>query len=306
MIAGLGVLALAIAVLGFATLYGDSKTSTVQAAGISLGVDVTTGGNTASALGTIDTCRRVEVGDTFDVDLVIANVDGLRAWELYFGFDGSLLQLTGQNTAYMVSGFDASDPVPDSTGRHFLAIGGTQAASGSGVLARLTFRAMATGVSNVAVVYNPVWPRLTAASGPLGDTTGDSYFDGPVSAARIAIGQDCPSTPVVTDTPGPTVTAPPSPSPTPSAVPSLTPTPTSGPPIVGDADCSGRVDLPDVMAALKYAAHLGLSSECQSRADVDCDRFVTASDVLRILRYLTGDAIPQPTQCASIGSPILG
>jgi hypothetical protein len=60
------------------------------------------------------------------------------------------------------------------------------------------------------------------------------------------------------------------------------------------------------MAALKYAAHLGPGNECQGRADVDCDGFVTASDVLRILRYLTGDAMPEPTQCANIGSPVFG
>ena len=55
-----GVLALALAGLAFATLNGDTTTPGGQAAGISLGLDVTTDGNTASALGTIDTYPRVK------------------------------------------------------------------------------------------------------------------------------------------------------------------------------------------------------------------------------------------------------
>lgn len=323
-ICGLSLLAMVIAALAFATLYGDTTTPSVQAAGITLGVDVTTDGNTASALGTIDNCRRVEVGNDFDVDLFVSDVPGLQGFDIYVGFDESLLQMTNE-TPYMVIGPNASviDPVYH---QYFLSVGGTTPKSGSGVLARLTFQAMAAGASNVAIVHSPAWPILSGQSGPIGDTSGDGYFDGPTVAASIAIGQDCSGTPVVTDSPGPTVTALPTPSPTPSptssATPAPTPTPTQTPVvtlaptptpaptssqiILGDADCSGTIGLPDVTTALKYASHLGPGSACQGRTDTDCDGFVTASDVLRILRFLAGDALPQPTDCAQIGSTLSG
>ena len=121
-ICGLGVLALAIAGLSVATLYGDT-TPSVQAAGITLGVDVTTDGNDASHLGTIDNCKRVEVGNDFDIDVYITDVTGLQAWDAFFAFDGSLLTLTGQQEM-MIAGFAASDPVPDSgPHKHFLGYG---------------------------------------------------------------------------------------------------------------------------------------------------------------------------------------
>ncbi len=50
----------------------------------------------------------------------------------------------------------------------------------------------------------------------------------------------------------------------------------------------------------------GFGDACHGRSDTDCDGFVTANDVLRILRFLAGDALPQPTGCAQIGSPLSG
>jgi hypothetical protein len=284
-ICGLGVLALAIAGLSAATLYGDTTTPSVHAAGITLGVDVTTDGNDASHLGTIDNCKRVEVGNDFDIDVYITDVTGLQAWEAFFAFDGSLLTLTGQQEM-MIAGFPASDPVPDSgPHNHFLGYAkAPPSVDGSGVLVRLTFHANAPGVSTASISYNPLGPHLNPGSDPIA-------FDGPIFPASIAIGQDCPGTPVMTDSPQPTAT------------PSSTPTPT---PILGDADCNGLIGLPDVLAALAYASNTHPGSACQGRTDTDCDGVVTAKDVLRLLRFLAGDALPQPAGCAQIGSPLLG
>jgi hypothetical protein len=306
-ICGLSLLTLAIAALGFATLHGDTATPSVQAAGITLGVDVTTDGNAASALGTIDNCKRVEVGDDFDIDVYITDVTGLQAWDAFFAFDGALLTLTGQQQM-MVSGFTASDPVPDSgPHHHFLGYGATTKVDGSGVLVRLTFHASAPGVTTASISYNPLGPHLNPGSDPIA-------FDGPILPASIAIGQDCPITPVVTESPRatPTQSPTPSPSPTPTQTPAATegPTPTPAPTssliIVGDADCSGTVALPDVLPALRYASKLGPVSACQGRTDTDCDGFVTANDVLRILRYLANAKMPQPSGCPEIGSQLLG
>src|SRR5216683_2937868 len=93
-ICGLALLALAIAGVAFATLNGETTIPSVQAAGITLGVDVTTDGNSASGLGTIDNCKRVEAGSDFDIDVYITDVTGLQAWDAFFAFDGSLLTLT--------------------------------------------------------------------------------------------------------------------------------------------------------------------------------------------------------------------
>lgn len=279
-ICGLGALALVIAGFSVASLYGDTTTPSVQAAGITLGVDVATDGNDASHLGTIVNCKRVEVGNDFDVDVYITDVIGLQGWDAFFAFDGSLLTLTGQQQM-MISGFAASDPVPDSgPHKHFLGYGARSKVDGSGVLVRLTFHAYAPGVSTASISYNPLGPHLNPGSDPIA-------FNGPIFAASIAIGQACPSTPVVTDSPQPTAT--PSPS-----------------PLLGDADCNGLIGLPDVVAALAYASKLGSGSACQGRADADCDGFVTATDVLRILRFLAGDALPQPAGCVQIGSPLSG
>jgi hypothetical protein len=308
-ICGLGALALVIAGLSVASLYGDTTTPSVQAAGITLGVDVTTDGNTASALGTIDNCKRVEVGNDFDIDVYITDVIGLQGWEAYFAFDGSLLTLTGQQQM-MIAGFAASGPVPDSgPHNHFLGYGAQSKVDGSGVLVRLTFHAKATGVSPASISYNPLGPHLNPGSDPIA-------FNGPIFPASIAIGQVCPSTPVVTDSPQPTATPSPTPSPSPTHTPTQTPAVTQGPTptpaptssqiILGDADCNGLIGLPDVLAALTYASNLGPGSACQGRTDTDCDGLVTANDVLRILRYLAGDKMPQPSGCAEIGSQLLG
>jgi hypothetical protein len=333
MICGLGLLAL-IAVLSFATLGGHAAPATADAAGITLGVDVTTDGNSASQLGTIDDCKRVEVNDSVVVDLFVSDVGGLQGWELYFAFDSSHLTLTNQDTNYIVPGFPLTDNISD--GLYFFGVAGTAPASGSGVLARLSFQAGSSGIANLGISTSPAWPVLSGQSGPIGDTSGDTYFDGTMTGARIAIGQDCPSGPVITNSPAPTLTGPPtatpSPSPTPTSSPtpvptqtspvtpgpSLTPTPTVTPSpsptpaptssqtIIGDADCNGTVELPDVLTALMYASKLGPGNACQGRTDADCDGFVTANDVLRILRYLTGDAIPAPSGCLQIGSPAFG
>jgi Predicted solute binding protein len=345
-ICGLGVLALVIAGLSVAWLYGDTTTPSVQAAGISLGVDVTTDGNTASALGTIDNCKRVEVGNDFDVDVYITDVTGLQAWDAFFAFDGSLLTLTGQQQM-MIVGFSASDPVPDSgPHNHFLGYGARSKVDGSGVLVRLTFHANKPGVSTASISYNPLGPHLNPGSDPIA-------FDGPIFPASIAIGQDCPSTPVVTDSPRPTATLSPSPSPspaptatpvagtptdtpvaqtptptvigqtstptptatpigptpTPTVTPTLTVTPTPAP--TSSQIILGDADCNGLIGLPDVLAALAYASNipgdaCQGRTDTDCDGLITANDVLRVLRFLADDKMAQPSGCAEIGSQLLG
>ena len=199
---------------------------------ISLGIDAVTDGNTATSIGGIQDCVEAQVGDLFTVDAYIRDVQGLTAWELAVGFDPAILEITDHdNRLFLASAsFDASEPVPDTSGQHFMAVatlsGGS---SGSGVLARVTFKAKAPGRSPAKIVFLDVnsdgkvdfGPRLNPGAQPLGDSDGDGIFDGPVSQAEVAVGQSCDSS-----DPEPTPTPTPAPTPAPTPTPALTPTPT--------------------------------------------------------------------------------
>lgn len=302
---GFAMVALAIAGLAVVLPGAAHTPTTALAADTTLGVDVDTNGNDGSTLGTIESCKRVNVGASFDVDLYIADVSGMRGWEYYLAFDTSKIHITAQDFM-MVKGFDASDPVPDSHSPHFLGVGATSPVSGSGVLARLTFNADAAGVSNIEIAHNPVWPKVSG-NDPIGDTTGDGYFDGPLVAGSVAIGQDCPAGPVITATPGPTVAPPtptPTPSPTPTPEPTPVPTPTPAPAMRGDADCNGQIQLPDVVATLKGATGLGNGGSCLPRGDANCSGFLDASDALRELRFIAQNPMAAPDGCQAVGDPI--
>jgi hypothetical protein len=76
--------------------------------------------------------------------------------------------------------------------------------------------------------------------------------------------------------------------------------------IVGNAYCNGLVGPGDVLTALVYGLERPSRQRLPGRTDTDCDRVVTANDVLRLLRFLTGDTLPQSAGCAQIGSPFSG
>jgi len=117
------------------------------------------------------------------------------------------------------------DHIPDADGKFTPAAydwGTAQGHSetGSGVLARITFHAIANGTSQLTLTK----VKLSDPAGnAIGDTNDDYIFDGPISNAEIRIGEPCP-----TATPTPTRT------PTPTATP--TRTPGTGPPVGGIAE----------------------------------------------------------------------
>ena len=290
----LGLVMITFAVGGLALAGpGTADTpATVLAADITLGVDVGTAGNDASTLGTIESCKRVNVGASFDVDLYITDVTGLMHWEYYFDYDGSLITPISE-TFMMVTGPSLSDTI--SSSKHFYGVGTTNAgsaASGSGVLARLTFHADALGVSLVAISHDPAWPIVEGTS-PI-EPTSNGHFDGPLIPAQIAIGQECPAGPIITPTPGPTVTV----------APTDAPSPTPAPPMRGDSDCNGQIQLPDVIATLSGASQVGSSGNCSIRGDANCSGGLDANDALRELRFISDDPIAPPDGCQPVGDPI--
>jgi hypothetical protein len=290
---GLGVLFVAAGAVWVGAFAGHAAATTI-------GIDANATGNTATTLGTIDSCRSVNVGDAdFDVDVYITDASGLMGWSVYLTYDPALLSVATFSTSFMEPQTPAS--VDEGKGLLYLASSLTPGgASGSGVLARITFHAISNGSS--ALHIRTDWPY--------GPFLNNDPFSGSVSDAQIAIGQGC-DVPTAIPTPSPTPVITPSSSPTPTPTPSTTPTqhPSPTPPpsgsvqLKGDADCNGHVDVHDVLAALNLVAGAQPGASCPALADVDCDGNPDAEDALRILDFVGGTPpLPQPSGCAGVGT----
>lgn len=214
---GLVKLALVPAVAGlmaafFLSLVGVSGFARAQEAP-TLGIDVEPSDNRATSLGVRNVCIAVHKGDVFDVDITIDGAADLAAWETYLALDTSVISILDRNVQYLLSSvgdgntFDTSESVPeDAADDGRFRVGGAiisdppVGASGSGVLARLTMEATGSGIADLSVkpipteASQPVGPVLTDVNArQLGDSDGDSYFDGPTLDAAIAVDEDCPS-----------------------------------------------------------------------------------------------------------------
>ena len=212
-----------------------------------IGVDAGPAGNTATSLGSIDSCVSVSKGSTFEVDVFVTNVVDLSAWEVLFRYDPSVVKLVDRDVKMFLAAspgsevFDASETLPDGGGLYRtaaidLAIPHSPD-SGSGVLARLTLQAMASGVSPAEIARidddgngtTDVGPLLAdAASKPIAPSDPAGFFAGPIANAAIAVDIPCEA---ITPVPTPTIVAtpPPAESPTPAASPGppLTSSPTA-------------------------------------------------------------------------------
>lgn len=261
---------------------------------------VSDGANTASSVGTVQACREVDLNESFDVDVVISGVSSLRGWDAYVTFDNSRLQLTAFSTGFLMPEFDASFDYQD--GNLYLASANTAGATGSGVLARLTFEAIATGLSPVEIKSVPPYnPHLDNDS-----------FAGSISGTQIAVASSCSGAP----TPSPIVITP-SPAPPPSPTQAPTPTQTVGgttgtptftpvPGVIpwGDANCMQGVTVDDAIAIAKLKANLPVTpigSPCPNVGDdliggeievewgdFNCDGQFNLADAVAIMRYLIG------------------
>jgi hypothetical protein len=189
----------------------SSGQGTTQASpGVTIGVDVNTAGNTATSLGSVDSCISVATGDTFDVDIFVKDVTDLLAWQFYFAYEPSVLNVIGRNVSMFLAGnpgsnvINLSGAVPNATGLY--QPGAVDVAeppthdSGSGVLVRLTLKAVGPGLSPVTlpsvdtegdgtIDYGPFMTDLE--TNPIGDTNGDTFFDGTVLNAQIAVDRGC-------------------------------------------------------------------------------------------------------------------
>ena len=228
---------LATAMLAGIVVGGGESTAQTRT---SIGVDANPAANAATSLGPIDSCMSVSTGDTFDVDIFITDVTDLLAWEVYFVYDGSIINIVDHDVQMFQAAnegsniFDLSEVLPDLDARYGLAAADLADPpapdSGSGVLARLTLKAVAPGISPASVPLidfdnngtMDLGPFLSDMHGnPIDDLNNDTFFDGQISAAQIAVDTACPPEGVVAT---PTRTAA-SPSPTSPASPTVKATP---------------------------------------------------------------------------------
>ena len=211
---------LAAALGGWILASGEEATQ--ASPGVTIGVDADPTGNTATSLGTIDPCISVSNGATFDVDIFIKDAADLQMWHVILRYDSSAINVVDRNV-YMFLASNAGSDVGDlsfgdsglSGAYDLLARDAAEEPgaheTGSGVLARLTLKAVAPGLTTAMVEDPFLFPFHSVDS---------------TSNAWIAVDQSCPGEPP------PTSTATPTPWPTPTITPSptTTATPTSGTP----------------------------------------------------------------------------
>lgn len=180
--------------------------------GPTLAVDAGIEGNEPDAVGPIEDCFQADAGDEFQMDVVVENITDLLAWQIYLTYDPAVLTVTDHDVKLFQQAnagsavFDLSAAVPDNSGRHSLAAFDSadppQPDSGSGVLARVTLRAVGEGgtevgfdardVNNDGVLDVGTLLRDIDAQ-PIGDENGDSYFDGEAAPALVVVGGECPA-----------------------------------------------------------------------------------------------------------------
>ena len=179
-----------------------------------VGIDADPTGNTATSLGPIQTCFSVTPGVPFSVDIyikgVVGGINGFSATLLFspgvfkiptVGQGGTAtdvdLLLASAGGSNVV---DQSDPLPgvtSSSGQYTAAATdqGGVAESGDGVLARITFTALATGKTSLLLAIPSISPSLTGGDG-LAIQPADAFgvYTGTVIGAQIYAGLPCPGT----------------------------------------------------------------------------------------------------------------
>ena len=181
-----------------------------QQADTNIGIDADSSGNTDTTLAAIDECVVISEGESHVVDIFIRDVTDLLAWEAVVTFEPEVLEVVDEDVQLFIAANEGSDvqdvsgELPDGDGRYWLqafdAADPAAPDSGSGVLARVTVKAVGPGVSDLRLPLTDVDGDGDPDEGPLlrdidvnsiGDVDGDTLFDGPIAQARIAVDASC-------------------------------------------------------------------------------------------------------------------
>jgi hypothetical protein len=193
-----------------------------QSPALRTGLDLDTSGNTATSVGNVDGCRSVSVGDTFDVDVWVEDVPaasdssgGVAGWGYNLLFDPKVLEITAVDNKSQMASFGgppggtfevidadaANGPqtvelLPATTGNlrvDFLILAPPSGyPSGSGVMSRLTVKAISSGTSDVTLADT----TLSSLAAPqIFAVGGDQYPVASVQNGIVAVGQPCSGAP---------------------------------------------------------------------------------------------------------------
>jgi hypothetical protein len=194
--------------------------SSARAADPALVIDAGVDGNSATTVGTIENCVSVKTGDRFQMDIVVQDITDLLAWEIPIDYEASVVTVVDQDVKLFQqanqgsSVLDLSAKLPDDSGFHQLrAVDSADPASpdtGTGVLARITFEANASGDSPIRFGNRDYDSNGTLDAGVLlrnvatdfiGDTNGDTFYDGEREGAQVVVDGACPPGAVVAKSP---------------------------------------------------------------------------------------------------------
>ena len=206
------VLAILAILLLAVTHFGAGAAAAVDP---SLAIDAGVEGNTATSVGTIENCIVVKANDTFQMDVVVENISDLLAWQLHLEYDPAVVEVTDQNVKLFQqanprsSVLDVSAHVPDDSGLHELQAFDSSDPptpdSGTGVLARVTFKALAPGTSPVGfanVDLNQdgtvdVGTLLRDTNANLINSDSNGFFNGDQRGAKVVVDGNCPAGSIV-------------------------------------------------------------------------------------------------------------
>jgi len=162
-----------------------------------LAIDANTAGNTATHVESIEPCASLAgPGSTVSVDIAVDQIpaEAISGFATNLTYDPAIVSVTGlQYNLLMAAGgpmqaTDSSDNVPDTDGDFridVLDFSGSQE-SGEGVIARVTFQAVANGVTTLDL------DDLIADGIPdVLDGSGTSYIIHNIDAASLSVGQAC-------------------------------------------------------------------------------------------------------------------
>ncbi len=178
-----------------------------------IGLDMQPVTNDPDSLGRLQPCTEASVGDEFHADVFVTNLPSLAAWELRLDYDPAVVSVELADYNQMLVSAQPSGAVfpslfeSERPGRQFMAateINGSLD-SGSGILARLTLRAVGNGEATLSITDAPAThgPRIIGAGGlAVGDESGDGIWDGLTTEGLVVVGDSCPkSTPIPTPEP---------------------------------------------------------------------------------------------------------
>ena len=209
------------------TLGATAALSFQQSPGaVQFGIDANPEGNGANTLGPADTCRSVQPGEAFEVDIYVKGVpspESLGGFGYNLHFDPALLRVTAINNKFIIDtdtpfqlvdgdylAGTNGDPLPATTGNMRLDYGrfGGAPISGDGVASRVTLEALTAGRSELVLADDLEGGNAPGVYTP----DGRRYAVGQLQNAIVEIGTTCGTndapTAIILETPPPATATP--------------------------------------------------------------------------------------------------